>query len=388
MDSQPTATRTIRTLFVSDVHLGCKHSRADQLADFLEAHECENLFFVGDFIDGWKLRRGWRWLPAYTRIVNRLIELVRGGTRLYYTPGNHDDFLRQFLDDFGVVDIKNEFVHTTADGRRLLITHGDQFDRFERSARWFTMLLSSLYDIILSVNWFAGRFQKSNRNRSYAFSAWLKLLCKRFAMFVSDYERQLVEHARRQRCHGVVCGHIHRPAIAETGQITYYNTGDWVEHCTALVEYSTGELELWFLAPRVDSAALEIVDRVADPSLRLEPAEFEPAVVGDSHQEFEDGFRHGEHLGWADVDADEAVVPAGSAAFTALPAACCRRPAQTPQSPGWPSQLAALARQGVAAASHFMKYPRHCWGFFVGVVSLGRWLRTDQFDCLGPQEST
>jgi UDP-2,3-diacylglucosamine pyrophosphatase LpxH len=382
VDSSGSSTRDIRTIFVSDVHLGCKHSRADALADFLDSQEPENLFFVGDFIDGWKLKKGWRWLPAYTRIVNRLIELVRGGAKLYCTPGNHDDFLRGFLDDFGCLELKDEFVYTTAAGQRLLITHGDQFDRFERSARWFTMLLSSIYDVILSANWFAGRFQKQSRNRNYAFSAWLKLLCKRFAMFISDYERQLVEHARKNHCDGIVCGHIHRPAITQTDEITYFNTGDWVEHCTALVEYVDGSLELWFLAPDSDRGTLDIVERIPAPPSAA--PELEPALVGDSHHEFQDGFSHGDVAGWIDSEPDDVPVPAGSAAFAAL---TTQRSCPPPCSPKWPSWLAGLAQHGATAVSRIVKSPRHCWGLFVGPGSLWSWLRAEPFDCLEPRES-
>jgi UDP-2,3-diacylglucosamine pyrophosphatase LpxH len=314
------------------MHLGCKHAQASMLARFLEQHDPDHLFLVGDFIDGWKLQHTWRWLPEYTRIMHRLLELNHGGTKLYYTPGNHDDFLRQFLYHFGLVDVREEFVFTTADRRRLLITHGDQFDRFEKSARWFTKTLSFVYDAILSANHLVSKLQTDGRRKRFAVSAAIKLRCKKLAMFLSDYRRQLIKHARQRRCEGIVCGHIHNPEISHDDGITYYNTGDWVEHCTALVEYDTGELELLYFAEGAEGGPLEVVDRILAPQ--------RPRNTDDAwHGEFEDGFnRRPPHFDWDELpfDLPGMALPAGLAAagITAGPRNRIRRMAAKVKS--WP----------------------------------------------------
>lgn len=360
-------TRRIRTIFISDVHLGCRHSRAGALATFLESHQPEQIYLVGDFIDGWKLKRVWRWLPEYSRLIHRLLELNQSGTRLYYTPGNHDDFLRQFVYDFGLVDVRDEFVFETADGRQILVTHGDKFDVFEKSARWFSMLLSFIYDAILSANRLASKLQRKHKRSSYAFSAAIKLWCKRFAMFLSDFEKQLVEHAEQLGCDGVICGHIHKPDIRQGDGVTYFNTGDWVEHCTALVEYDNGQMELLFMASDDAGERVEIVDRIA------ERRRTRPDCDHGWHDEFDDGFNNRLPDEWADPEREEFPAPVslgGTAVKSpALPRNRIRRLAQRLR--GWPGAMAAHACRSVVVCSRAMVHPRKVRGFFVGIVS--RW---------------
>lgn len=235
--------RTVRSLFVSDVHLGCKHSQAGEFLDLLERYEPRYLYVVGDFIDGWKLKRRWRWLPTYDRILQRLMTLRRGGTRLYYTPGNHDAFLRGFLANFGVIEIQDRFVHTAADGRRFLVTHGDQFDRIERGMPWLSLVSSYAYDLLLSANWLANKL-RGKKHDPYAFCGMIKRSVKRLVTHVSEFEDLLVKNAGEESCDGIICGHIHAPRIVEVGDLAYCNTGDWVENCSALVEYGDGGFEL------------------------------------------------------------------------------------------------------------------------------------------------
>ncbi|QDT89230.1 UDP-2,3-diacylglucosamine diphosphatase [Gimesia algae] len=246
--NQPAATvsRTIRTIFVSDVHLGCMHSRADEFLKFLNSHQPESLYLVGDLIDGWKLRKKWRWPEIYNQIFDRVEELSRKGTEVFYTPGNHDNFLRDFGKRFGFVSLSDEFVHLTADGRRFLIIHGDQFDKFETGAQWLSVLASFAYDVLLTSNTLFNRLFNRQGQTKFALSSAVKSQVKHLMRFISDYERKLADHARLKRCEGIICGHIHAPNILDIDGINYCNTGDWVEHCSALIEYSDGELEIVF----------------------------------------------------------------------------------------------------------------------------------------------
>ncbi|MCA9041281.1 MAG: UDP-2,3-diacylglucosamine diphosphatase [Planctomycetaceae bacterium] len=238
--------RRIRSIFVSDVHLGCMHSRAEEFLTFLQSHQPETLYLVGDLIDGWKLRKKWRWPSSYNSILERLQELNDLGTDIYYTPGNHDNFLRSFSRQLGFVTLSDEFVHLTPDGRRYLVIHGDQFDRFETGAQWLSVLASFAYDVLLSANNLFNRLFRQEGEAKFALSAAVKSKVKQLMRFISDYEQQLVDHARKRRCEGIICGHIHAPNLRHIKGIRYCNTGDWVEHCSALIEYNTGEMELHF----------------------------------------------------------------------------------------------------------------------------------------------
>lgn len=239
----PSGGRAVRSLFVSDVHLGCRHSQASEFLSLIEEFEPSYLYVVGDFIDGWKLKRKWLWPPAYDRILQRLMQLKRAGTRLLYTPGNHDAFLRGFLANFGVVEIRDRFVHTGADGRRFLVTHGDQFDRVEAGMPWLSLVSSYAYDIMLSSNRLLNRL-RGKKHDPYAFCGAIKRSVKRLVSHVSEFEGLLIQNAREEKCDGIICGHIHAPRIVDVDGLAYCNTGDWVENCSALVEYHDGGFEL------------------------------------------------------------------------------------------------------------------------------------------------
>ena len=172
--SAATVSRSIRTIFVSDVHLGCMHSRAEEFLEFLNSHHPESLYLVGDLIDGWKLRKKWRWPHIYNEIFDRVEELSRKGTEVFYTPGNHDNFLRDFGKRFGFVSLSDEFVHLTADGRRFLIIHGDQFDKFETGAQWLSVLASFAYDMLLTVNTLFNRLMRRQGQTKFALSSAVK----------------------------------------------------------------------------------------------------------------------------------------------------------------------------------------------------------------------
>jgi len=236
--------RSIRSIFFSDVHLGCRYTHADALLQFLRGHEPEHLYLVGDILDGWRLKRGWYWTDTYTYLLRHIVGLMKRGTRVYYTPGNHDEFLRYYLHDLGSIQIADELVHVTADGRRLLVMHGDQFDTAVRHAPWLAHLGDTGYNLLLGLNVVFNGVRRRLGMDYWSLSAAVKRRVKQATNFISNFETLITQHAADRDCTGVVCGHIHTPRISRRGGIDYYNTGDWVESCTALVEYYDGTLEL------------------------------------------------------------------------------------------------------------------------------------------------
>jgi UDP-2,3-diacylglucosamine pyrophosphatase LpxH len=251
--------RDVRTLFVSDVHLGFRYAQPEHFLDFLLRFRPEQLFILGDFLDGWKLRSAWRWEPVYTRIFARLLHLAREGTELYYTPGNHDAFLRcsemrQIVENAGVrLRVQDEFLFQARDGRQFVVTHGDKFDVIECRYQWLSVATSLAYEPFLSCNWWTHRLLRRHGHSPYAMCAILKDKVKAFVRFLSRFEQELFQHARSIGCQGVICGHIHKPGVVTSGGMTYFNTGDWVENCTALVEDNDGSIRLESLYPHVPS---------------------------------------------------------------------------------------------------------------------------------------
>lgn len=240
----------VRTVFLSDIHLGNRHAQVEPLLSFLRQLRPQRVYLVGDIVDGWELQRGSCWPEIGSSVLSLLMALADCGTDLYYTPGNHDDFLRRcpqlraLIERQGCVRIEDEFVAHMADGRRLLVTHGDLFDFFETSAQWLSKLLGVFYQSCLSANWWLNRMRSRPRSSPYGLCAVGKQRLKQLVRFVSRYESSLLGHARRQGCDGVICGHVHTPALFEREGMIYCNTGDWIENCTAIVERHDGTLEL------------------------------------------------------------------------------------------------------------------------------------------------
>jgi len=236
-----------RSIFVSDVHLGCRHARTDAFLEFLHRHQPEYLYLVGDLIDGWKLRKGWYWHSAYTAIVDRLLELARRGTRIYYTPGNHDDFLRRMprLPTMENIEIADEFIHVTADNRRLLVIHGDRFDKVTTNHLWLSVLGDKAYSLAIAMDRALNAVWRRLGGATVHLSRFLKDRVKAMANSWSRFEDSLASYAHGQGCQGIVCGHVHSPALVERRDgVSYYNTGDWVENCTAIIEHADGRLHL------------------------------------------------------------------------------------------------------------------------------------------------
>ncbi|WP_425617480.1 UDP-2,3-diacylglucosamine diphosphatase [Anatilimnocola sp. NA78] len=241
------ARRRVRSIFLSDLHLGCRYSRAGELLALLDRHEPDYLYLVGDIIDGWRLKRRWHWQPEYSQLLQRIIELAGRGVQIRYTPGNHDAFLRPFINDFGFVEIADEFVHETIDGQRLLVLHGDQFDTVEIRAQWLSVLGSFAYDSLLFAANIANRLQRWAGCEPSDWTGNLKRRVKQAVRFVSNFEERLARHARETGCDGIVCGHVHTPTATRLQEVRYFNTGDWVENRSALLEYTDGSFELLHL---------------------------------------------------------------------------------------------------------------------------------------------
>jgi UDP-2,3-diacylglucosamine pyrophosphatase LpxH len=288
----------VRTVFISDVHLGHKHSQGRELIQFLEDLRPKSLYLVGDIIDGWALGHRSCWSPTSTDVLRRLSEMADQGTRLYYTPGNHDAFLRntnnlRFVTErFGFVRIADEFTFEAADGRRFLVTHGDLFDVFETSAQWISVWLGRFYNGCLSANRLLSRLLGRKDKSPYHLCSLGKRIVKRIVRFVSRYERSLSDYARRKDCDGVICGHLHTPKIVDRNGFAYCNTGDWVEHCTALVEDWDGTLTLTpFYGNEPSSVSPARPGAIRRPQADVEsrrPSEREPATVCEQFEEDDD----------------------------------------------------------------------------------------------------
>jgi UDP-2,3-diacylglucosamine pyrophosphatase LpxH len=244
-DPSPAPSLHYRTVWISDLHLGTPGCQAAALLDFLRDVECETLYLVGDIIDGWQLRRSWFWPQAHNDVVQKILRKARKGTRVVFVPGNHDEFARKYVaHNFGGVDVVDECVHVTADGRQLWVTHGDLFDGVIQCAKWLAYLGDIAYENILKVNRWLNRARAHMGLPYWSLSKYLKFKVKRAVSYVSDFETAVAREARKRGLDGVVCGHIHHAEIRTIDGVLYCNDGDWVESLTALVEHADGRLEI------------------------------------------------------------------------------------------------------------------------------------------------
>jgi UDP-2,3-diacylglucosamine pyrophosphatase LpxH len=234
-----------RTLFLSDVHLGIRGCQAELLLDFLKHNDAPTIYLIGDMIDGWRLKSGWYWPQLHNDVVQKLLRKVRKGARMIYVPGNHDEFARDYVGFiFGGVEIADHAYHVTADKKRLLIIHGDQFDIVVQNARWVAFLGDWAYTLALWSNLWLNKIRRALGFPYWSLSAWAKLKVKNAVNFIGAFEGALAEAARRHHADGVVCGHIHHAVIRDIGGILYVNAGDFVESCTAVAEHHDGRLEI------------------------------------------------------------------------------------------------------------------------------------------------
>ena len=236
----------VKTLWISDLHLGTRGCQAEKLATFLKSYDCDHLYLVGDIIDGWRLRKGICWPQSHTNVVRRVLTMSKRGTRVTYVTGNHDEFLRRYSNlELGNIELVDEAVHTTADGRKLLVIHGDQFDVITRCHRWLAFLGDHAYEFSLVLNRWYNHWRSRFGYGYWSLSAYLKQRVKKAVSFISDFEDGIAHECVKRGYDGVVCGHIHHAEIRDVKGIEYHNCGDWVESCTALIEHQDGRIELY-----------------------------------------------------------------------------------------------------------------------------------------------
>lgn len=237
--------RHVRALFISDVHLGMQAIQVEELLKFLAVHDADTIYIVGDLIDGWRLQKEWNWPQEYNALANALFAKARAGTRMVYLAGNHDEFLRDYLGTyFGGIEIVDRMIHITADGKRYLVIHGDQFDVVVANAKWLAHIGDWAYNFALKINAPINWVRRRMGLRYWSLSAWAKQKVKSAVSVMGRFEEALSLEARNTEVDGVICGHIHHAAMHHKFGIHYINSGDWVESCTAIVEDHDGAFEL------------------------------------------------------------------------------------------------------------------------------------------------
>jgi UDP-2,3-diacylglucosamine pyrophosphatase LpxH len=233
-----------RTGWISDVHLGTKGSQAAALIDFLRDTEFETLYLVGDLIDIWALRRGIYWPQDHNDVIQKLLRKGRKGTEIIYIPGNHDEFVSSFHGHYASVEIRKNAIHTTADGRKILVIHGHELDTVVQNLGWLAHVGDIGYVLLMRCNGLVNFFRRLFGLEHWSLSAYVKAEVKNVVSFIGKFEESVVRFARDHGVDAVLCGHIHTPAIRDIEGITYYNCGDWVESLTAMVEHDDGRIEL------------------------------------------------------------------------------------------------------------------------------------------------
>ncbi|RZO06295.1 MAG: UDP-2,3-diacylglucosamine diphosphatase [SAR92 clade bacterium] len=234
-----------RTIWISDVHLGSLNCNATVLLDFLKYNNAEKIYLVGDIIDGWMLKKKWYWPQEHNDVIQKLLRKARNGASLIYIPGNHDEGVRQFVGlSFGEISIKRDDIHMTLHGEKLWVTHGDQMDPVMFSSKWASKLGDFLYGIVTFASRIIHKMRQIIGYEYWSLSTYLKGKAKNAVRYVQRFERLMADEAQRKGHVGLVCGHIHQPAKKIIGGIQYYNTGDWVDSGSVLVEKNSGEIEL------------------------------------------------------------------------------------------------------------------------------------------------
>ena len=236
--------RRVRAAWISDVHLGTKTSNAEALLRFLRDYDCEKLYVVGDLIDIWQLRRGRYWPQMHNDVIQKILRKARKGVPVIYIPGNHDEFVSTFGGSYGNISIQQHAIHVTADGRRILVIHGHELDTVVQNAKWLAYLGDVGYQFLLSLNPTINFVRRRFGLGYWSLSAYAKKRVKDAVSFIGEFEKAIVRYAEKFRVDAVLCGHIHSAAVHQFAGVTYYNCGDWVESCTAMVEQSDGTVEL------------------------------------------------------------------------------------------------------------------------------------------------
>lgn len=237
-------TIQVRSIFISDIHLGTKFSKATELLEFIRIYESENIYLVGDIIDGWAIKRKFVWNQSHSDVIQKILRKARKHTNVYFIAGNHDEFLRPFLPIIlgDRLKIQDSLVYEDLNKKRYLVTHGDMFDSITMTKKWLAVLGDYGYDLLLHLNGFVNLIRKLFGVRKYwSLSKYAKDNIKKSVSFIDDYETILSTHAKKNNYDGVICGHIHKAENREIDGVRYLNCGDWVENCTAVVETLDGK---------------------------------------------------------------------------------------------------------------------------------------------------
>lgn len=235
--------KAYRSIWISDLHLGTQRFQAAALLDFLVHHEAENLFLVGDIVDGWNRGPGWYWSAAQTAVAEELRAWARRGTRVTLLPGNHDMSAELAEVLLGFTFAEPEMIYRTGEGRRMLVIHGHQFDRALAAGRFWQG--GQAYAMAQRIHEWYGRDWDERRQRPRSFSAYFRYRLKRAVQYLTDFDdRAIFEAVRERKADGIICGHSHRPEQRLIGPVWYINDGDWVASRTALVEKWDGSLQL------------------------------------------------------------------------------------------------------------------------------------------------
>jgi UDP-2,3-diacylglucosamine pyrophosphatase LpxH len=244
-NSQPRRPVKVRTLFLSDIHLGYRRARVRELAEFLQGIDAERVVLVGDIIDALSLGQRFFWTAEHTNVARALLAKRRSGARLVYIPGNHDASLSMLAEVLnGQLEVHREWVHRTARGKRLLVVHGDRFDGAMTCSPWLTHLGDALYYVAVAANHAVNNIRRRLGKPYWSFVERIKLGIGPSLRYIERFEEVATSHARAQGYDGIVCGHIHRANLRQIDGTVYCNTGDWVESCSALIETLDGELQL------------------------------------------------------------------------------------------------------------------------------------------------
>jgi len=237
----------VRSIFLSDIHLGTKACQANHLLDFLKEYSSEHVFLLGDIVDLWSMSRGGvHWSAAQNTFVQKMLRRSRHGEKVIFIPGNHDEAIREYVGTmFGNILVNHEYIHTAADGRRYLLLHGDEFDQVTRHHRWIAILGDKAYDLLVSLNIYLSWLRRTLKRPGYwSLAGYAKRRVKKAMQFIFDFEDTAIRAARQRGLDGIICGHIHSAALREVDGVSYVNCGDWVDSCTAIVEHLDGHLEM------------------------------------------------------------------------------------------------------------------------------------------------
>jgi UDP-2,3-diacylglucosamine pyrophosphatase LpxH len=251
-----------RTIWISDLHLGTRGCNGRGLLDFLREADCETLYLVGDVIDIWRLKKDRYWPQEHNDVIQRILRKGRKGTRIVVIPGNHDEFCSHFFGEYGNIVIKPHDVYTTLTGERLLIMHGHEFDTVTVHAKWLALLGDIGYTFLLKMNRPLNFFRRLFGFEYWSLSAYVKSNVKKVVSSISNFEQSVAHYAERFHADGIICGHIHTPAMKQLYGVNYYNTGDWVESRTALVEHLDGTMQLLHWKP-AELIPLDLSDQMA-----------------------------------------------------------------------------------------------------------------------------